>query len=630
MQSGPGYGPAAGEEKDAGVRSLIDVNGLAYRMTPGMSVATSRITREWDALRGSYNPGEIMSFAISSGAAYVDPDNSYLKFTINLTVPDDGQSAFYRLYWGDDENGRQTALNLFQDMRLTHSSGYEIDRVNRGFAPYKYAQLAYTKDQQWWDTYGSLMRGFQVGTGSLDINNLTVSPANAAHPFFFGADGGRGASQESYLPTQPGLVVGNGHAGSTAPIVQAGRVANSADFSRMGMLDAFTPFTSVLAENPRVSSQYTQQITGFGRERSQPFGFYPTKGTNGNETYPINPAAGFQVGGTISIDVVLPLSCISGIWDTDMLAPSFLMAGARLDMTLSSLAQAFVFRNAIPILRDSAGAFPADTRKLDISLWKMSIDNPKMVLETVTFTDAVLRSISMTSASSGLELPFVAMHYSQVPMPGSTVSLQVNRGLSRANMVIVRAYPGVTQTNDNTCAQIDSVRAYPIQPALGANAGGFQVKLGSEFMPNKPIDNFVQLYHAVQNAFGNWKSDKRNTVTMRDFAGTGQFAGPNGAAKGLFPFAGSLGIFAMTLEKSSTLAQSGSPISASRDLNVVIGPANTTVWNDGGAPGNGLEILGAGATQGVTAVNWKGLYLDVYVPYVTLCTVFLDSILIRS
>ena len=56
MQQGPGYGPAAGEERDAGVRSLIDVNGLAYRMTPGMSVATSRVTREWDALRAEYKP----------------------------------------------------------------------------------------------------------------------------------------------------------------------------------------------------------------------------------------------------------------------------------------------------------------------------------------------------------------------------------------------------------------------------------------------------------------------------------------------------------------------------------------------------------------------------------------------
>ena len=222
------------------------------------------------------------------------------------------------------------------------------------------------------------------------------------------------------------------------------------------------------------------------------------------------------------------------------------MAGARLDMTVAALQQAFVIKTAVPVIA-------ADTRRLDVSGWKMTIQSPKMVLETVTFTDAVLRSISMTSASSGLELPFVAMHYSQIPMQSDSISIQVNRGLSRANMVIVRAYPGATQTFDNYAAQLDSNRAYPIAPAAAANAGGFQVKLGSEFMPNKPIDNFLQLYHATQNAFGNWKSDRRNTVTMKDFAGTGQFAGPSGIKTGDFPFGGGLGVFAMTLEKSSTL-----------------------------------------------------------------------------
>ena len=66
-----------------------------------MSVATSRVTREWDALRAEYKPGEVMSFAISSGAAYVDPDNSDIKFQVKIEVPA-GQSAYYRLFWGED------------------------------------------------------------------------------------------------------------------------------------------------------------------------------------------------------------------------------------------------------------------------------------------------------------------------------------------------------------------------------------------------------------------------------------------------------------------------------------------------------------------------------------------------
>ena len=408
-------------------------------------------------------------------------------------------------------------------------------------------------------------------------------------------------------------------------VQQNARITPSPDYSRQSVLDQFTPAQYIAAavapapaiprQLPDSSSLYTQQVDGFGREGNRPFGFMPTKGTS-------ESAAGGDnvyndgLAGEIVIDVMLPLSCISGVWDTDQLAPSFLMAGARLDMTISPLQQAFVIKTAAPFLP-----------QLDVSGWQMTISNPKMVLETVTFTDAVLRSISMTSASSGLELPFVAMHYSQVPLASDSVSIQVNRGLSRANMVIVRAYPGASQTFDNTAAQLDSNRAYPIAPALADNAGGFQVKLGSEFMPNKPIDNFLQLYHATQNAFGNWKSDKRNTVTMNDFAGTGMFAGPSGLNLAAFPFGGTLGIYAMTLEKSSTLAQSGSPISASRDLNIVIGPMNSAKLRTPGA--TDLTVIND-SIAGTKATSWNGLYLDVFVPYVCLCTVFLDSILVRS
>ena len=260
----------------------------------------------------------------------------------------------------------------------------------------------------------------------------------------------------------------------------------------------------------------------------------------------------------------------------------------------------------------------------------MSINNPKMVLETVTFTDAVLRSISMTSASSGLELPFVAMHYSQVPWTQDSVSVQVNRGLSRANMVICRPYPALAVANDSYCAQLDSVKSYAVAPARGSNAGGFQVKLGSEFMPNKPIDNWIQLYHATQNAFGNWKSDRRNTVTLRDFAGQGIYAGPNGVFSGEFPYTAGLGVFCMTLEKSSTLAQSGSPISASRDLRIDIGPVNISNYLTGSVKLLGQVPAASTPYSALTDVKWNGMYLDVFVPYVCLCTVFLDSILVRS
>ena len=537
MQSAGAAGPG-GEEMDVGVRSLIDVNGLAYRMTPGMSVATSRVTRTWDALRSSYAEGDVMSFAISSGAAFVDPDNSYISFQLQITTDAVGAQGSYRYFWGNDTKGRQGCLNLFQDMRLTHSSGYEIDRVVKGFAPWRYIQNAYTKDVEWFDTVGSLLRGRQY------------APKQGSN--FYGNDGSGGAWPD-VLPVQ-------------AP---------------QGILAPADQLTTVQQFGYNSSSSPPSVLAGLNQSNgARPFGLGDDAAT---------------AAGTIIVHCVVPLSCISGIWDTDQLSPSFLMAGARLELTIQNHAQVFVVRSS-----DAAGSVP------DPSLWTISVVNPKLYLETITFTDAVLRAISMVSANSGLEIPFIAMHYSSVVPSASGTSAQINRGLSRANMVVVRNYPQTAVANTSRTSTIDSVAAYWLEP----NTQGWQAKLGSEFMPTEAILRPMPLYHAVQNAFGNWKADRRNTVTSADYSGRGSLNSANTAgAFALFcPFA-TLGVYAMTLEKSSTLAQSGSPISASRDLNVVYGGSDFSAYSD---------------------PLWGGILSDIYVPYVTLATVFLDSVLTRS
>ncbi len=569
---GPGAGPMAGEEKDAGVRSLIDVNGLAYRMTPGLSVATSRVVREWDALRNEYEPGNVMAFAISSGAAYVDPDNSFIKFTIKLEVT--GKAKYWRMFWGEDAKGRQTALNLFNDMRLTHSSGYEIDRINRGFAAWQYIRLAYTKDKEWWDTYGSLMRGFQTSLGTISTAQPSPAPPLITYDYsFYGNDGSGG-----------GYVEENKQRSSQFKPDQTARDGLYDDIARLPSIQA--------------AGQVTAQTNNMPIGR--PFGYLSRDES---------PAAS---AGFIYIDVALPLSSISGVWDTDTLSPSFLMAGARLDLTVSTFAQAF----QTLIASSNSNDKPFVTADDNV---KMTLIRPKLVLETITFTDAVLRSISMTSASSGLEIPFVAMHYSQAPLAQSSASIQINRGLSRANMVIIRPYPVVATQPTALTYDCNKVYYWPTSsPSVDQTwngGGGFQAKLGAEFMPNRPVDNPLQMYHTTQNAFGNWKSDRRNTVTLEDFMGRGQTAGRAVYDQNYvdFPVQSCLGCMAQSLEKSSTLAQSGSPISAARDLNVVWGPVSESVLSKYKDP-----------------TTWNGMIVDIFVPYVCLATVYLDSVLTRS
>lgn len=522
-----------GPDMEAGVRSLLEINGLSYRMTPGMSVATSRVTREWNAIRSTYGPGEVLSVPISSGAAYVDPDNSYLTFIVRIRLKNGGgRGNNLRFFWGSDRAGRQNCLNLFKDMRLTHSSGYEIDRITRGFGPWKYIQNAYTKDQEWHDTVGSLMRGVQLTQQGTD----------------FYLNDGAGPTWGRTTPPDAPQAVGDAAANARALLT----VDLMPDAGHEGTIG---------------KAYLTQTMRPFG------------SGTADD---------------TIDIRCIVPLSCISGVWDNDMLSPSFLMAGARLDMTMQDKTQVWQVRSA-----DGAAINPA----LD---WDYTIEQPKMVLETITFTDAVLRALSMSSANTGLEIPFIAMHYSNAPIQVADMSIQINRGLSRANMIVVRMYPNKSNDNSDRCAMLDSNAAYWVQP----DTQGWQAKLGAEFMPAIPITDSLQIYHAVQTAFGNWKADRRNTVKMVDFVGGQDFGPAHGTQKYRFcPYA-TLGVLAMTLEKSSTLSQSGSPVSAARDLNVVFGSPSLLAYTD--------------------AAVWGGLAADVYVPHVTLATVFLDSVLTRS
>lgn len=494
------------EEKDEAVEALMDVNGLRYMMTPGVSVATTRILREWDSQRASYSPGEVMQFIIGSGAAFVDPRNSYLKFTLRISGSDATKTT-YRYFWGNDPAGRQNALNLFNDYRLTHSSGYEIDRIQAHLAAWTYLRDAYTKSKEWFDTVGSLMRGVQTGPD----------------PVTFGQDGSGGA---------------------------------------------------LLFSNPQEATQNFADINS-------------TMGTGGASNKfqvrkPFIPVPLVGGGTDLTVDVIIPLSAISGIWDNDQLSPPYLMAGLNLQMTVASKYTAFTLR--------TTAADPADIA----DDWTFSVENPRMCLETITFTDAVVRALSQTSVTNGLEMPFMATHYVSSTAFNSNNSIQINRGLSRANAVIVRNYTADQVASNTGAMKLDS-QAANYMPT-GAN-NGFQVKLGSEFMPTRPLDQPMALYHATQTAFGNWRADQMNTVTINDFSGRG----PNVTGGVPNPTA-VLGAFAMTLEKSSTLAQSGSPISASRDLQITFGSQFPA--------GNRL--------------------VDCFITYVLLVTLFADSALIRN
>ena len=131
--------------------------------------------------------------------------------------------------------------------------------------------------------------------------------------------------------------------------------------------------------------------------------------------------------------------------------------------------------------------------------------------------------------------------------------------------------------------------------------------------PSQPVDGCRAAYvHAVA-ALGHLRSRQGNlSVGMNDIGPS--LGAWNGQGRTLQNAHGCQGIICVPLERSSTLSQSGSAISAQRTANL-----NLRV-------GLGRQLTGD--ADPVTYDDKR--YLQVYVHYVKLISVFLDSAVVRS
>lgn len=105
---------------DASVSSDLLVNNLVYKMPSALSLATSRsYTRHFPQVQ-QYSAGQTMVFDLTSGSSYVDCDNSYLTFRVQLVSAGGNISANF---------GSGSAMNLIRQVTIRSRSGTEIDRV---------------------------------------------------------------------------------------------------------------------------------------------------------------------------------------------------------------------------------------------------------------------------------------------------------------------------------------------------------------------------------------------------------------------------------------------------------------------------------------------------------------------
>ena len=306
-----------------------------------------------------------------------------------------------------------------------------------------------------------------------------------------------------------------------------------------------------------------------------------TKSMGSLQDYSVPNSASIDFVNTTTRQFLIPLCDISDAFDQDQLCPAFIAAGSRLELRLNSFQRAFV--------RKDATVGPIVPPFVPVTTPKFYIEKCELVLQQIQLTDAIQRALQNISASSGLEYPFTSIAVNSSQSVNTSGSIQVSRALSRANSVVVVR---------RDTAQLTGIAAWDRQSAapgfkkiVNDDQGRYSVQLGGQQIPQTPVSTQKEAYFQTMVAFGAaFDSSRCPVVSFDNFLGVSDVEISDS-------------VYAITLETSSTLNQSGSALSAQRVLvfdfkNVDPAPAGSTY--------------------------------TMFTPHVRLVTAYLDSLIARS
>jgi len=102
---------------DQAIGALMSINQITYQMAPEISVAKQATHQEDLFQQDTYSSGEMVLIA-QTGSAYVNPKQSYIKFTITATA-DAGTPSF----------GVGSLTNVIDQILIESRTGVDLDRL---------------------------------------------------------------------------------------------------------------------------------------------------------------------------------------------------------------------------------------------------------------------------------------------------------------------------------------------------------------------------------------------------------------------------------------------------------------------------------------------------------------------
>lgn len=247
----------------------------------------------------------------------------------------------------------------------------------------------------------------------------------------------------------------------------------------------------------------------------------------------IGQAAGIGrgIGAGATARFVVPMSLLSGLFAYENLLPSALMSGLRIEFVLAPPVQALLSAT--------------NTSTYEISSCRIETDAYQL-------TDMILRQLNETAASSGLEVVFKTVFNTVATRTTNSINLESRRSCSRALCAFYRE----TAVRDNLTSE--PMGTLDVTSTQGLISGQFRA--GSLYFPNSVISGSTPDVCAPEAYFQTLKGMNRyNRIDATSPASSFESYVGSTSKKGA-------NLFAVSLERSTTLELAGIPLSNSRTL----------------------------------------------------------------
>lgn len=184
MDSKPNAMEQKGDAMSVGstaAQSVLELNGLKYRIPQPLSTGVMRTYKREYAARQSYTQGTPVLFDWNTGTSYVEPQSALLNFDLVIYQASGGNST-YR--WGSGLGG----CSLFNEIRIISKNGVEVDRTQEAHLLAK-VRADYTisketrRNLEMCDGYSATSAGIQTISGVETIVPLSI-PLKLLSGFF--------------------------------------------------------------------------------------------------------------------------------------------------------------------------------------------------------------------------------------------------------------------------------------------------------------------------------------------------------------------------------------------------------------------------------------------------------------